>query len=335
VQADADLLFSPETRHHATKMTVDWLETGSIPRHTPATVDIPQRTGRCRIKGSNVNDSTEGPVEQTADSQTTEPDHKTGTTIEDSVPAASEKTPRRAGDMLLIVGIVVVVAAIFWYDQSVKAERARENLRASYKEYMTEAIHQYFLITGTLPQSAKQVVEVRSFRTEKITDAVREVEGENYSSDEEMLRALEARAFVDATPVSSEQLSKWKQEEQKLAEEISSVPTDLERLQLAINPDVNLLASLRLVSILSRNGVDGGKLDAYLGTALKARSLLQQEVSDAALRQSLVDGMYSSADISDDLRTALKDFHVETGILLLDIKRVTPEQGQQMRTPGD
>lgn len=40
---------------------------------------------------------------------------------------------------------------------------------------MTNAIRQFFLITGAIPQSAEQVVSIDSFRTGEITQAVRKL----------------------------------------------------------------------------------------------------------------------------------------------------------------
>lgn len=250
-----------------------------------------------------------------------------------SVPENSQLAPSgtgyRAGDFLIIAAILVAVAGVFWYDISVKEERAQNELRATYREHMTNAIRQFFLITGAIPQSAEQVVSINSFRTGEITQAVRKLQGDNYSSDEEMLTAMEARAFADATPIDDETLVKWKLKEKEIVQAITSVETELQRLQLAINPEIELIASLRVISVLSRNGIADQKLDAYLAAAIKVRKLMETEETDAELNQSLIDGVYSSADISNELQGALKEFHTQTGFILRDMTELARRRSRQ------
>lgn len=162
--------------------------------------------------------------------------------------------------------------------------------------------------------------------TGEITQAVRKLQGDNYSSGEEMLTAMEARAFADATPIDDETLVKWKLKEKEIVQAITSVETELQRLQLAINPEIELIASLRVISVLSRNGIADQKLDAYLAAAIKVRKLME---TDAELNQSLIDGVYSSADISNELQGALKEFHTQTGFILRDMTELARRRSRQ------
>ena len=251
--------------------------------------------------------------------------------LQDSDSLANGRNSYRASDVPIIVCIILAVAAVFWYDRSVKEQRAQRNLRETYRTHMTDAIRRFYLITGELPQSASQVVSSQSFRTEEVRKNVRELQGENYATDEKMLIAMEERAFADATPIDDKTLSEWKQQEQQIVARITGVESEIERLQLAINPEVEMITILRMISFLSRNGIADQRLDAYLGSALKVRPLLEAEVSGQELRESLISGVYSSAKISTPLKESLKEFHTRTGLLLQDMQSLARQHRQLLQ----
>jgi len=196
-----------------------------------------------------------------------------------------------------IIFILVAGWGIAYYRDICRLQAARDKLRADYAEMMHDAVREYCILYGQLPETASDVTcGNTTFRRPENTNRLIKLEVCNYSSIRECMLAIEARALNDVLPIKPTELEEWQSEFRRIQDLVDQAGSTESKLRLAIDTDVDFRVGFRhALELWDLDSVSKELLDKYILAAEEVRRLRLNQPT-VTQREFLRHGLISHVD---------------------------------------